>query len=306
MENEKKSGRIKWLFLTPVPAIGMLLAMIMAMIPVMFIKIFQIMNEVGIGADYMDRVNALTKDSDFLLASSMAGEAVGIVAGYLIYYLVFKMKRLENPAKVFNFKGFAGIVLMFIGVEMACGVYLNILWVVAPKMAANYAKLMETSGLTDLSLISTIATVVIAPVCEEVFFRGMTLNIAGRFTKRFWIANFLQALFFGIEHANFVQGSYAFAMGLVLGYIYKRFNSLYASILAHLVFNITGTWLVAVIFGASEENTPLGRLVIVTVISIIFIIGAIVMIKKNNKCDEREKAYMARVHGVYEEEPVSI
>lgn len=305
MENKMSTGKkIGYFFLSATPAVGMILCMVFSMVPLIFAKMFSLVLQYGPTDEYMNAAMNLTSDSQFLVTASIIGEGAALVAGYLFYYFLFKQKKMDNPFKVFNLKGFLGIILMFVGVEALCGVYLNILGFIAPDMIEKYGEMIEKSGLGDLTLLSTIASVIVAPIAEEVFFRGMTLKICGKFTKKFWIANIIQALFFGIVHGNFVQGSYAFAMGLVLGYIYKRFNSLYASILAHLVFNITGTWLVAVIFGSAEAETPVWRLCVVAAFAAVLIIGASMMIKKNSRCDEHEKNYMARIHGVFGEETV--
>lgn len=50
-------------------------------------------------------------------------------------------------------------------------------------------------------------------------------------------ANILQALFFGIYHGNIIQGIYATIIGFLLGLLYRRFNSIYASILLHMMIN---------------------------------------------------------------------
>jgi hypothetical protein len=42
---------------------------------------------------------------------------------------------------------------------------------------------------------------------------------------------------------NLVQGIYAFFLGILLGYLVKRYNSLIASMTFHAFFNFFGTWL---------------------------------------------------------------
>ena len=49
--------------------------------------------------------------------------------------------------------------------------------------------------------------------------------------------NILQALFFGIAHLNLVQGSYAFLIGLLAGYLVLRCRSIWAGIAFHMLFN---------------------------------------------------------------------
>ena len=53
----------------------------------------------------------------------------------------------------------------------------------------------------------------------------------------FFAANVLQALLFGIYHGNLIQGTYAFVLGLVLGFTAEYFHSVWASILLHAFVN---------------------------------------------------------------------
>ena len=51
----------------------------------------------------------------------------------------------------------------------------------------------------------------------------------------------MQAALFGLFHLNWIQGIYAFALGIVLGYVCERGGSIYYSMGLHLLFNLWGT-----------------------------------------------------------------
>ena len=51
---------------------------------------------------------------------------------------------------------------------------------------------------------------------------------------RFWIANLIQAVLFGILHMNLVQGIYAGAMGLAFGWVFWRSGKMRYNIGLHL------------------------------------------------------------------------
>lgn len=115
--------------------------------------------------------------------------------------------------------------------------------VIPERIMQDYIDLMETAGFGE-SILPTLTSVLIAPFGEELIFRGVTYHYASRLTeglqsrrKAFYIANTIQALAFGIFHGNLVQGTYAFLLGLVLGYLRERFGSIWASILAHMLIN---------------------------------------------------------------------
>lgn len=130
------------------------------------------------------------------------------------------------------------VVLMAAGLLLLVQVYMLALSFWQPAAMDDYNNIMEDSGLSSFTWLTLLATAVLAPVTEELAFRGLTLHFARRLCGRFWLANLIQALLFGIAHGNLIQGSYAFALGLVLGYFCHTYQSLGASMLLHACFNL--------------------------------------------------------------------
>ena len=96
---------------------------------------------------------------------------------------------------------------------------------------------------------------------------------------KFAAANVIQALFFGILHMNLVQGIYAFAVGLVLGYVAGKCRTVFLPILLHLCFNIAGTVLAALLSG----NTGWLMQGILTVAGVLMLTGAFLLVQKEMK-----------------------
>jgi len=67
-------------------------------------------------------------------------------------------------------------------------------------------------------------------------FRAVILGRAKRLYG-FKYANILQAILFGVYHGNLVQGIYAALIGLILGAVSFRFQTVYASIALHMIIN---------------------------------------------------------------------
>ena len=53
----------------------------------------------------------------------------------------------------------------------------------------------------------------------------------------FWIANALQAAAFGLLHLNIVQSTYAFLLGLAMGWVYWKTRDLRYPMVLHLSIN---------------------------------------------------------------------
>lgn len=119
-----------------------------------------------------------------------------------------------------------------------------------------YDQLMELAVVGDDPL-SFVSTVILAPVCEELIFRGAIYNTLN---KAFPSAAsvILSALLFGFAHLNPIQSTYAFIVGLILCLVYIRFNSLWSSVLLHITFNYVGGY---VDFSQFSDRVRLGILI---------------------------------------------
>ncbi|MFW5682568.1 MAG: CPBP family intramembrane glutamic endopeptidase [Phycisphaeraceae bacterium] len=105
----------------------------------------------------------------------------------------------------------------------------------------------EESMLPLVTLL--VSAVVVAPVLEEVVFRGLVqtslLNTLGRQWR--WVIVFVASLLFAVTHlgAAIWQSLAALTvLSMVLGFLYERTGSLWPSILVHAGFN---AWNVAVV-----------------------------------------------------------
>lgn len=134
-----------------------------------------------------------------------------------------------------------GILFLIPGTQYLSSLVASLVSLIFPSWLEAYEELLETAGLSgDVTAIMFIYSVILAPISEELIFRGVTLRIAQR-AFPFWIANIIQALLFGIFHMNPLQGCYTFVIGLILGYVCHRGGSLYHVIFFHFLFNLWGT-----------------------------------------------------------------
>jgi membrane protease YdiL (CAAX protease family) len=88
-------------------------------------------------------------------------------------------------------------------------------------------------------ILFAIATILIGPIAEEIFYRGYLLEQLRKLTNS-GIAIVLQSVFFAIAHL-FYRGIFisilVFLFGLILGSWRIKFRSLLPLILAHIIFN---------------------------------------------------------------------
>ena len=98
----------------------------------------------------------------------------------------------------------------------------------------NYFSTEQTNIFLQFSIIA-----IFVPIMEEFFFRGVLLGTLRPFGDKFAII--ASGLFFGIMHGNILQAPFATVIGIVLGYIYVRSNSLIVTIGFHALINGTST-----------------------------------------------------------------
>ncbi len=113
------------------------------------------------------------------------------------------------------------------------------------------------ASLTGASLIVAVATVgVLAGTAEELFFRGY---IQSRFQQRWGalLAILLTSVLFGVLHLDLVHSPLAMGLGVYLGYLAFRTESIRLPIFAHVTNNA-----LSVLMGAShpETTSSLGEL----------------------------------------------
>ena len=82
-----------------------------------------------------------------------------------------------------------------------------------------------------------LAVGLLAPVCEELVFRGAVLRSLLRWAGHHWVAIAISALLFALVHANPAQMPHAFVIGLLLGWLYYRTDSVVPGVVYHWVNN---------------------------------------------------------------------
>jgi membrane protease YdiL (CAAX protease family) len=92
-----------------------------------------------------------------------------------------------------------------------------------------------SAGIVQLVLVA----VVVAPLAEELFFRGLLLGAARRVSGLAWPAILLSAAAFGIVHLPQPQNVVPLTtMGIILGYVRLRYDSVWVCVLIHALFNL--------------------------------------------------------------------
>ncbi len=140
--------------------------------------------------------------------------------------------RIQSPALAF-----ALVLLWFIGIQVV-------------EHFANARTILLGIKLTANEWTTILLTVAGAPVIEEIFYRGFVLQ-KFRAAFNFWVANIITTILFILVHWFYwiysgqpmrqviVSSLQILPLSLMLGWLVKKTNSVYPSILLHFFNNLT-------------------------------------------------------------------
>ena len=180
-------------------------------------------------------------------ASQMLPNAVMILHILNVIIMLFWFTRINKkdntPGTSFKrsvtIKNIVMVTLIAIGIQCVITSGLNLINYMKPELLANYKALLDKAGITSSSVPGLIAATFLAPIGEELAFRGVTMRYLKKAGAGFWVVTILPAILCGVQHLNIVQGIYAAIIGFVLGYIMYKYDSIYLTILLHMIINTT-------------------------------------------------------------------
>ena len=167
----------------------------------------------------------------------------------LWYYIAFQsreggIRAIPRKCRRVGLDGCVLITMFTFGMIHVTSIILAIVAQALPDAMDNYQNLIENSGLTEYSLMWLLSTLILPPLVEELIFRGLIQKYLERAGMHWILANVVQAVLFGVFHQNLVQGIYAALLGFALGFVAYRYNTLAASMLMHMFYNLMGTLIV--------------------------------------------------------------
>ena len=167
---------------------------------------------------------------DYSIITAFVTMLVSSVTGIImIYFLSNTFKRNIKDLK-FSFKPKETIdtIAMMYFLNCAIGIISALLSKFGfPDTSPDFS----LNGGFLYNLFTFINVVLLAPIFEELIFRGMILQVLSKYNRIFAIL--VTSLLFGLLHLNMTQAVPAFFMSLVLCYMCLKTDSILVTILAH-------------------------------------------------------------------------
>lgn len=176
----------------------------------------------------------------YMTTLTVTATLVSTVFSVPAYWIIWGRKKTAQDKqffreKVLRLKPFAMIVIASCGLYYLAILISAVIAVVSPETMNDYNEMMDTA-LGGSQALAMLAAVLLAPVNEECIMRGLILKNLQRFFPT-PVVVIIQAVLFGIFHANWVQGLYVLPVGAALGYVAVKTRSVLPSIFMHLFYN---------------------------------------------------------------------
>ncbi len=239
--------------------------------------------ELGVSGEMATITDAemMNRLMDMIMEYALPATVVFQLINLVIFGLWFKLwgrNKFVNPVKVVKASNVGVAFMSAVALEIIISLAMILVSMFAPEVIESFNELMEIAGIGEMTVLSFLATVILAPITEELIFRGVTMRLTKWAGLPFVIGNIIQAVLFGVFHLNLVQGVYATFIGLVLGYLGHRYKTLWVPILLHLFCNLYAT-----VIGTLEIPETAMTNVVMAIIAVVCVAGTLFLMKKENE-----------------------
>lgn len=219
---------------------------------------------------------------------------VAFIVIFGLWYGLSKFRHAKKSIKkVATPRNLSGLLVLSLGLSFFMSFGLTVAEPLIPEdIVKAYMEIMENAQLGE-SLFTNFAGCFLAPIGEELIFRGVMLYflmkvIRGTKNEKvlFWVVNLIQAALFGAFHMNLYQGMYATVLGMLIGYMAYKSNTILVPILIHMIYNVSQLVLLEPIGAALPENIIVYVLLLVAGLVVMIVGMRIVKFSKEEEVKE--------------------
>ena len=200
-------------------------------------------------------INSVTSSVDVKYALSLLYSALflqvipSFIAAAMLKYSLKNLAGGFHPPKNSK-KAFANFPAVY-----GAGMTVNLITMALIQLVTHNGNINDSVNSLMLSppsmtsaAVLFVMLVIVAPIFEEFIFRGAVMNLLKPYGSG--IAVFVSAFCFAVFHGNFQQFFYAFALGILLGYISYATDSMFCNTVLHAMFNAVSG--IIMIFATTE------------------------------------------------------
>lgn len=216
---------------------------------------------------------------------TLLGAAVTFPVLYFWPYRFDQARRGVFPPIPFRFRGCLPI-LVLLGIGICLSVNNIISLTPLPEWSPGFEEVGEVLYSPPF-LIQILGPGLVIPAAEEMIFRGL-MFAPMRERMPFWPAALISAVLFGLYHGNLLQGVYAFLLGLVMAWLYERFQTLAAPMIFHAAANVTSIIIVNTGSRILSEKTEAPAFYTALVLAAVLSVFCLIRIERKTNIKEEE------------------
>lgn len=201
--------------------------------------------------------------------------AAAIGAGILLLWKGsrFCFRDIWVTEKRMGIGNFIRILCVFVSGQLVFQILATVLETILNFLGLSAMEAVEQATVGTDTFSMFLYAGILAPISEEILFRGLILRTLQPFGKKFAII--ASAFLFGIFHGNLVQSPFAFVIGLVLGYTAVEYSVLWAMVL-HMFNNLILSDVMSRLTGLVPE--PMGSWISFLVILVLGLSGVVILL----------------------------
>lgn len=200
----------------------------------------------------------------------------------LTVLLIFVIRKKNFFREIGLMKPDPRYILPVIALGASMNVLINIILSIAPFPQSWWDEYNAASApLDQTNALTVVAAVIVAPLTEELLFRGLVFT---RVSRAFgvYVGMVASSFIFGSMHGTAIWFIYTALFGLILAFVFVRSRSLFYPILLHLSFNLTSFFF--------TDGIPV---YVVILSAVIFVAAAVLFVSMSNRKIRAEEAAKA-------------
>lgn len=205
-------------------------------------------------------------------AGNIFGSAIAILVFYKKQKIAF-LPTVKTHRQTLSLKQVAIIIILLLGCQFVFNQVANVFEVALNVIGFSAKKEVELATVGHHSSMYFLYAAFMGPLVEELVMRGGIAYRLQKYGKVFSII--FSAIVFGFFHMNFVQGVFAFLVGIMLAYIAIEYSfgwAVFFHILNNFGFNlILGTFMTSMVGEAQAETISLTIMSIAAIASVVLL-----------------------------------
>lgn len=252
------------------------------------INVLVMVGMIGEVARQMLAAPDLNQYRDQMDLDAIAGNAWGYVAAVMVSLVIlyamkgpgFRREMLQKE-KTMTPGVFFSVLCLCVGSQMVNSLWISGLELIFNQFDKSLMPLLESVSGDSNTFSMFLYASILAPIAEEILFRGYALRTLRPYGKRFAVLG--SAFLFGIFHGNLLQTPYAFLMGLILGYVTVEYSMVWAVAL-HMFNNLVLADLLTRLTGLLPPMAA--DVITMSILGICMVISVVLLIVKRREIAE--------------------